>query len=339
MQDEIFMSRAIQLAKKALGNTYPNPLVGAVITYNGKVIGEGHHQKAGMPHAEINAINSVKDKSLLPLSTIYVTLEPCAHYGKTPPCAERIVKEKFARVVVGCKDPFAKVDGKGMEMIQSNGIPLTHGVLEKQCTDLNKRFFTFHKEKRPFFHLKWAQSRDGFMDKDFKQTKISNELSTQKVHLLRTQEEAILVGTTTALVDNPSLNSRGVKGKNPIRILIDLELKVPKEAKIFSDIAPTIILNEKHEGTEGHLTYALIDRKDFISSLSAKLYELGIQSVLVEGGAKTLQTFIDSGNWDEITRITAQEKVLISGTKAPTIKGEIKSKELIEDDVWEIFRL
>jgi diaminohydroxyphosphoribosylaminopyrimidine deaminase/5-amino-6-(5-phosphoribosylamino)uracil reductase len=208
MNHEFYINRCIELAKKALGNTYPNPLVGSVIVYNNKIIGEGFHQKAGEPHAEINAINSVKDVTLLKESTIYVSLEPCSHFGKTPPCANKIVETGFKKVVIGTLDSNEKVNGKGKKILEDAGIEVVSGVLEKECQDLNKRFFTYHQKQRPFVILKWAQSQDGFLDKDFKPTQIGNPLTKQFVHQLRSQEHAILVGTNTAITDNPSLTSR-----------------------------------------------------------------------------------------------------------------------------------
>ena len=220
MTDEFYLRRCIELAKKAAGDTYPNPLVGSVIVHNGKIIGEGYHEKAGEPHAEINAINSVKDSSVLPESTIYVSLEPCSHFGKTPPCALKLKEIGFKTVVIGTLDSHEKVNGKGKQILEDAGIKVVSGVLEKECRDLNKRFFTFHQKKRPYIILKWAQSADGFMDKNFQPYPISNDIVNQYTHQLRAEEHAILVGTQTALRDNPSLTVRNVSGKNPIRILI-----------------------------------------------------------------------------------------------------------------------
>ena len=206
--DELYIKRCIELAQKALGKTYPNPLVGSVIVHNGKIIGEGYHHKAGENHAEINAINSVENKELIPESTIYVSLEPCAHYGKTPPCALKIKELGFKKVVIGAMDSHDKVNGKGKKIIQDAGIEAVSGILEQDCINLNKRFFTYHEKKRPYIILKWAESGDGFLDKDFKPTPISNSLVNQFVHQLRADEHAILVGTQTALNDNPSLTDR-----------------------------------------------------------------------------------------------------------------------------------
>jgi diaminohydroxyphosphoribosylaminopyrimidine deaminase/5-amino-6-(5-phosphoribosylamino)uracil reductase len=228
------MNRCIELAKKARGNTYPNPLVGSVIVHNGVVIGEGYHKKAGEPHAEINAINSVKNKDLLQESTIFVSLEPCSHFGKTPPCANKIVECGIPNVVIGSLDPHEKVNGNGKRILENAGVNVVSGVLEKECKILNKRFFIFQKNKRPFILLKWAQSADGFIDKDFQPVQISNALSSQFVHQLIAEEHAIFVGTQTALRDNPRISTRNVFGRNPIRILIDKELKVPGSFNIYN---------------------------------------------------------------------------------------------------------
>lgn len=332
MNHETYIKRCIELAKKALGNTYPNPLVGAIIVHDGKIIGEGYHKKAGEPHAEINAINSVKNPELLPDSTIYVSLEPCAHFGKTPPCSFKLREIGFKKVVIGSMDSHDKVNGKGKKILEDAGIETASGLLEEECRDLNKRFFTFHEKKRPYLILKWAESADGFMDKDFKPTKISNELASQWVHQMRSEEHAILVGTQTALTDNPSLTTRLVEGRNPVRILIDLDLKVPNDFHIFNEEAPTFIINTKKETTDGHLTYLKVSREQLLENLIQKLYENQIQSVLIEGGRYTLQQFIDSGLWDEAIIIKNENLYLGNGTKAPKISKEHSSEDKIRDN-------
>ena len=253
MTDEIYMKRCIDLAKKAVGYTYPNPLVGSVIVHNGLIIGEGFHQKAGENHAEINAVNSVKNKALLKEATIYVSLEPCAHFGKTPPCANKIIETGFKKVVIGTLDSHEKVNGKGKKLIEEAGIEVVSGVLERECQELNKRFFTFHRKKRPFIILKWAESGDGFLDQDFKPTQIGNSLTKQFVHQLRSEEHAILVGTNTALTDNPALTTREITGRNPVRILIDFELKVPLDFNIYNNEAPTLIFNAIKDSEEKNI--------------------------------------------------------------------------------------
>lgn len=322
MKNELFMKRCIELAKMAIGQTYPNPLVGSVIVHNGKIIGEGYHRKAGEVHAEINAINSVKDASLLPFSDIYVSLEPCAHFGKTPPCALKIKEIGFKKVFIGALDPHEKVNGQGKKIIEEAGIEVTDGILEKECRELNKRFFTFHQKKRPYILLKWAQSEDGFLDANFKPVHIGNPLTQQFVHVLRNQEHAILVGTQTALNDNPSLTTRAVAGRNPTRILIDFDLKVPSSYQIFNKDAKTIIFNGMKNQIENHLHFIKVEKENSMQQLLTKLYEHQIQSVLVEGGRSTLQQFIDAGIWDEAIIIKNPNLRLEKGTKAPKFNGD-----------------
>ncbi|MBQ0152911.1 MAG: bifunctional diaminohydroxyphosphoribosylaminopyrimidine deaminase/5-amino-6-(5-phosphoribosylamino)uracil reductase RibD [Chryseobacterium sp.] len=320
MQEEFYIKRCVELAQKALGKTYPNPMVGSVIVHNGNIIGEGYHHKAGENHAEVNAILSVKDKSLLPESTIYVSLEPCAHYGKTPPCALKIIETGFKKVVIGAMDSHDKVNGKGKKLIQDAGIEVVSGILEKECTDLNKRFFTYHQKQRPYIILKWAESSDQFIDKDFKPYSISNTMVNQYVHQLRANEHAILVGTNTAIKDNPSLTVRNVEGKNPIRILIDFDLKVSKASQIFNSEAETIIINSTKNEVENHLTYIQIDKHNFLPELMKSLHEKQIQSVIIEGGNYILQQFIDAKLWDEAIVIKNEHLTLNNGTKAPIFK-------------------
>jgi len=317
MQDEFYIKRCIELAQKALGKTYPNPLVGSVIVHNGEIIGEGYHHKAGENHAEINAINSVKNKDLIPESTIYVSLEPCAHYGKTPPCALKIKELGFKKVVIGAMDSHDKVNGKGKKIIQDAGIEAVSGVLENECIELNKRFFSYHEKQRPYIILKWAESGDGFMDKDFKPYSISNSLVNQFVHQLRADEHAILVGTQTALNDNPSLTVRNVEGVNPIRILIDFDLKAPRDFKIYNDEAKTLVFNSIQEGTENNIHFIKIEKENFLSDLMKALYKEQIQSVIIEGGSFTLQQFISANLWDEAIVIENENLKLENGTKAP----------------------
>ncbi len=318
-EDEFYIRRCIELAGKALGRTYPNPLVGSVIVHHGKIIGEGYHHKAGEPHAEINAISSVTDKSLIPEATIYVSLEPCAHFGKTPPCALKIKELGFKKVVIGAMDSHDKVNGKGKKMIQDAGIEAISGILEKECIQLNKRFFTYHEKKRPYIILKWAESGDVFLDKDFKPCPISNALVNQFVHQLRADEHAILVGTQTALNDNPSLTVRNWEGINPIRVLIDFDLKVPKDFKLYNGEAKTIVFNSIKEGTENHIQFVKIEKENFLSDLMNALYKEQIQSIIIEGGRFTLQQFIDAGLWDEALVIKNEYLMLENGTKAPEL--------------------
>ena len=244
--EEFFMQRCIELASKAMGCASPNPMVGSVIVYNNKIIGEGYHEKYGSHHAEVNAINSVKDKSLLSKSTLYVNLEPCAHFGKTPPCSDLIIQNKIPEVVIGCVDTFSEVSGKGIERMRSVGIDVKVGVLENESRELNKRFFTFHEKKRPYIILKWAESKDGFIAPK-NQTKpfwMTSSESKKLAHKWRAEEDAILIGRITAEKDNPSLTVREVEGSNPIRIVIDKDLKLSADFNLFNNDAKTIIFNQ-----------------------------------------------------------------------------------------------
>ncbi|MCD9853210.1 bifunctional diaminohydroxyphosphoribosylaminopyrimidine deaminase/5-amino-6-(5-phosphoribosylamino)uracil reductase RibD [Epilithonimonas sp. JDS] len=333
MNDEFYINRCIELAQKALGKTYPNPLVGSVIVHNNSIIGEGFHKKAGEPHAEINAINSIKeeDKHLIPESTIYVSLEPCAHFGKTPPCALKIVELGFKKVVIGAMDSHDKVNGKGKKIITDAGIEVISGILEDECRELNKRFFTYHEKKRPFIILKWAQSADGFMDKDFKPTQISNSLSKQFVHQIRSEEHAILVGKNTALHDNPSLTVREIEGRNPIRILIDFNLDIPESCNIYNDEAETIIFNSIKDSKDKYLKFIKIEKENSLDQILEKLYELQIQSVIIEGGRFTLQQFIDQNLWDETLIFKNPNLNLENGTKAPDFNFAPDKTENLRD--------
>lgn len=338
MQDEFYIKRCIELAQKAIGKTYPNPLVGSIIVHNGEIIGEGYHHKAGENHAEINAIDSVKDKSLIPKSTIYVSLEPCAHFGKTPPCALKIKELGFKKVVIGAMDSHDKVNGKGKKIIQEAGIEAISGILEEECIELNKRFFTYHQKKRPYIILKWAESGDGFLDKDFKPTSISNSLVNQFVHQLRADEHSILVGTQTALNDNPSLTARNVKGENPVRILIDFDLKVSQDFRIYNKEAKTLIFNSIKEEITDNIHFIKIGKEDFLENLMNALYKEHIQSVIIEGGRFTLQQFINENIWDETIVIKNENLKLENGTKAPEFPFTPKKTEIFRDNILEFYR-
>ena len=322
---EKYIKRCIELAKNGLGTTYPNPLVGSVIVYNNEIIGEGWHQKAGEPHAEVNAIHSVKDKSLLSKATIYVSLEPCSHFGKTPPCCDLIIANKIPNVVIGTIDPFAKVAGNGIKKLLEAGKKVTIGILEDECNELNKRFFTFHTKKRPYIILKWAGSQDGFIAPLQREKKepvwITNEFSRQLVHKWRSEEQAILVGTNTVLEDNPSLTVRNWTGNNPIRIVLDQKKRIPKESPIFDTQANTLLISKD-----------TINFKNAIASEIADfLFKNEIQSVIIEGGRQTLQTFIDANIWDE-ARVFKGAKALKNGIKAPLITSVNAKKEQLLDD-------
>jgi diaminohydroxyphosphoribosylaminopyrimidine deaminase / 5-amino-6-(5-phosphoribosylamino)uracil reductase len=320
-----YIKRCIELGKNGLPAAMPNPSVGAVIVYQDKIIGESYTSTYGGNHAEVNAINSVKDKSLLSKATIYVSLEPCSHFGKTPPCSDLIIKNKIPTVVIGTLDSNIKVAGQGIAKLTKAGINVIVGVLEQECREANKRFFTFHEKKRPYIILKWAESQDGFLSpeskKDAKPVWITNEYSRQLVHKWRSEEQAILVGTNTVIVDNPKLNVRDWHGKNPIRIVLDQNNRISKESLIFDNCAKTI-----------QISNSIIDfSKNIAIQITEYLFENQIQSVIIEGGRQTLQTFIDANLWDE-ARVFVGDNTFSSGTKAPTITGKTIVKKTIKND-------
>ncbi len=336
--DEQMMQRCIQLAKNGLGKTYPNPMVGCVIVHDGKIIAEGWHQKAGEPHAEVNAINQIQNKEILKNSTLYVSLEPCAHHGKTPPCADLIVHHQIQKVIVGTVDLFAKVNGLGIQKLKNAGVEVISGVLEKECRELNKRFFTFHQLKRPYVILKWAQTANGFMaTENGKQKWITNEFSKQLVHKWRTEEQSILVGTKTAEMDNPQLNSRLWNGNQPIRLVLDKDLKLNPDLHLFDRNQRTIVFTKKEKLSQENLEFikVLFD-ENLPNSILDKLYELDIQSVIIEGGKKTLESFIRKDLWDE-ARIFTSPTIWDSGIKSPDFKGSLVETKTISTDKLEIF--
>lgn len=347
---EKYIKRCIELAKNGLGTTYPNPLVGSVIVYENQIIGEGWHRKAGEPHAEVNAVNSVKDKSLLAKSTIYVSLEPCSHFGKTPPCCDLIIANKIPNIVIGTVDPFAKVSGNGIKKLIEAGRNVTVGILEDECNELNKRFFTFHKNKRPYVILKWAESQDGFLspheilrkaqnDNEKKPVWITNQYSRQLVHKWRTEEQAILVGTQTVLDDNPKLDSRDWRGNNPVRIVLDRSGKIPNNYFVKDNKSDTIIITEQENlqnSSKISFENAIFDSNLAFSILDI-LFKKDIQSVIIEGGKQTLQTFIDANLWDE-ARVFKGTIYFGNGTKSPDFKVNLVSKETILNDELLIFK-
>jgi diaminohydroxyphosphoribosylaminopyrimidine deaminase/5-amino-6-(5-phosphoribosylamino)uracil reductase len=325
-----YMQRAIDLALLGAGHVSPNPMVGAVIVCDDRIIGEGYHQRYGQAHAEVNAVNMVIEKynnaeELLKRSTIYVTLEPCAHYGKTPPCADLLIKYRMRHVVIGCRDPFEQVNGKGIEKLNQAGIEVTTGVLEQECLDVNKRFFTRVKKHRPYIILKWAQTQDGFFAPgDGTQHWITGPEARRLVHKWRSEEDAILVGKNTAMIDNPQLNVRLWKGRPPKRIVIDRRLELSSNLHLFDQSVETIIFNEVKTDLIDNLKYiALEDFDRFVPQyILYQLYLQDIQSVIIEGGAHTLNTFIEANLWDE-ARIFKGASVLAKGIKAPQITGII----------------
>ncbi|MEP6583122.1 MAG: bifunctional diaminohydroxyphosphoribosylaminopyrimidine deaminase/5-amino-6-(5-phosphoribosylamino)uracil reductase RibD [Ginsengibacter sp.] len=328
--DEQYMARCIQLAKEGAGNVAPNPMVGAVLVYGDTIIGEGYHQKYGQAHAEVNCINSIaaENKELISKSTLYVSLEPCSHFGKTPPCSDLIIENKISKVVIGCQDVFKEVSGRGIQKLKAAGIEVEVGVSEKECKDLNKRFFTFHEKFRPFIILKWAQSMNGKIGVDSNERiLISNDYSNRLVHKWRSEEAGILIGTNTALHDDPSLTTRLWHGKNPVRIIIDKDLKSPSSLRIFNGEAKTIVYNLSKNSTEENLVYVKLEKENFTQQLIHSLFEMNIQSIIVEGGAKTLQFFIDSGLWDE-ARVIINEGMIIEGRiPAPEMKHFVLEKK------------
>ncbi|WMN06194.1 bifunctional diaminohydroxyphosphoribosylaminopyrimidine deaminase/5-amino-6-(5-phosphoribosylamino)uracil reductase RibD [Marivirga arenosa] len=333
-QDEIFMQRALQLASYGRPTVSPNPMVGCVIVLEGKIIGEGWHQKAGEPHAEVLAIRNVKDHELLKRATAYVTLEPCAHYGKTPPCAELLVEKQLKKVVIGCLDPNPLVAGKGVKILEDAGIEVVCDVLKEESLNINKQFFTFFQKKRPYIVLKWAETADGFVAREnFDSKWISNGLSRQLVHKWRTELDSILVGKNTVIYDNPKLNARDWPGKNPIRIVIDHKLEVDQEKFLYSDGLNTICFHssEKEIMDSQSCKFIQLSQKEFLSDLLGYLYQNKIQSVLVEGGAQTLESFIKAELWDE-ARVFKSSNRFGSGIKSPQLKdGVLVSQQNIKD--------
>lgn len=344
---EFYMNRCLQLAKNGLGTTYPNPLVGSVIVHEGKIIGEGWHRKSGEPHAEVLAIQSVKDRTLLKEATLYVNLEPCSHFGKTPPCCDLILQHDIPNVVIGTIDSHSKVAGKGIHKLKEQGKNVTVGVLEKTCLELNKRFFTFHTKKRPFIILKWAETKDGFIapimpelteHNQLQPIWITNVYSRQLVHKWRSEEEAILVGTKTVLTDNPHLNTRDWAGKNPIRLVIDKSGKINPNFNVKDNKQTTLIFTEQenYKNSE-HTNYEnVIFDKNLIFNILKIAFEKNISSILVEGGRETLQSFIDIDLWDEIRMFTGNEK-FGNGIKAPVFNGKPIFEQTLNGDQLKIF--
>lgn len=327
------MLRALELAQMGKFYASPNPRVGAVIVHNNKIIGEGFHQKYGEPHAEVNAINSVKNKQLLSESTIYVTLEPCSHFGKTPPCADLIIKHQLKRVVICNIDPFEKVDGSGIKKLKTAGIDVEINCLKSEGLEVNKRFFTFHLKKRPYVILKWAESKDGYLAKnDNQQTWITNSVSKQLVHLWRAEESAILIGKNTAEIDNPTLTTREVEGKNPVRLIIDENLQLPKSLKIFNSEAKTIVLNSLQTKQDGHLHFIQADcRSQLTQSIMNVCYKNNLQSIIIEGGASILKQFIEHNCWDE-ARVFTGQPTFKNGLLAPKLNLAPHKSKLIQQD-------
>ncbi len=336
--DEKYMKYCLDLAVKGLGHAAPNPMVGSVVVYEGEIIGEGYHEQFGQAHAEVNAILSVKDKERLKKSTLYVNLEPCSHFGKTPPCADLIIEHKIPFVVIGSIDTNSLVSGQGISKLAKAGIDVKVGILEESCKKLNKRFYTFHEKKRPYIILKWAQSADGFIDvkrheeSTAKPIQISNSDSKKLLHLWRSQEQAIVIGTNTALLDNPQLTVREVEGKNPLRISVDKWLRIPRHFHLFDQSTPSLIFTSIDEPSKNNLEFIKINfEKAVIPQLLEELYKRNIQSLLVEGGELFLNSFIEEGLWDA-ARVFISEKELGKGVNAPVLKQKPVVRENISGD-------
>jgi diaminohydroxyphosphoribosylaminopyrimidine deaminase/5-amino-6-(5-phosphoribosylamino)uracil reductase len=337
--DEKYMLRAIDLARLGMGNVSPNPMVGCVIVHEGLIIGEGYHREFGKAHAEVEAINRVKNKALLRESVLYVTLEPCSHFGKTPPCADLILEHAIPNVVVGTLDPFVQVAGRGIEILRKGGCKVIVGYQEEKCISLNRRFFTFHQKGRPYVILKWAQTADGFIDIDRSHeqygqpTWITNDLSRIAVHKMRTDESAILVGTNTAKKDNPSLTVREWMGNQPLRLLIDRELMLPTALTLFDQTVPTVVYTSREEVGKDNLEYKTITfNGEQLVQILADLHQRAVSSLIVEGGQILINSFINSGTWDE-ARVFVGKNIFHCGVRAPFLNGVlVKSEEL--DDSW-----
>lgn len=338
--DEQYMHRCLQLAAKGAGFVAPNPMVGAVLVYKDRIIGEGYHMQCGYAHAEVNCINSVsaEDQHLIHCSTMYVSLEPCAHYGKTPPCADLIIAKKIPHVVIGCRDPFKQVDGKGIERLQQAGIDVTIDILEKDCMELNKRFFTFHTKHRPYIILKWAQTAyKKIATASDDRLLITNALTNKLVHKWRSEEAGILVGTNTALLDDPELSNRLWSGRSPVRLLVDMHLRLPSSLKLFNKQQPAIVFNLlQHAMNDNGLSYYQVTEDvSVVHQILNACYQNNIQSILVEGGAKLLQSFIDERAWDEARIITNESLLIEQGLSAPElgINNIMQTEHILTDRI------
>jgi diaminohydroxyphosphoribosylaminopyrimidine deaminase/5-amino-6-(5-phosphoribosylamino)uracil reductase len=342
--NEKYMMRCLALARLGAGSVAPNPMVGCVIVCRGKIIGEGFHQKYGEAHAEVNAVNAVANAELLKESTLYVSLEPCAHHGLTPPCSDLIVEKQIPQVVIGTVDPFSEVAGKGIEKLRRAGVDVEVGMLEEECRELNKRFFTFHEKKRPYIILKWAQTPDGFIDmvrsrKDFGEpTWITGDLALRLVHKFRSEEGAILVGTNTAEKDNPSLTVRHWAGNNPLRAVTDKNLRLPENLKLFDGSVKTLVFNSvRQDETEAVERVKVSFGENSISQILNELHRRKVLSVIVEGGKQLLESFICAGLWDEVHVFTGA-KFFHSGIRAPEFTGLLTASEQLDADWLNVFR-
>jgi len=328
---ETYMRRCLDLARRGEGSVSPNPLVGCVIVHEGRIIGEGFHREFGGPHAEVNAVESVRNRDLLAGSILYVSLEPCAHFGKTPPCADMIIANRIPKVVIGMEDPFPAVAGKGTEKLREAGITVETGILEGESRELNRRFVTFHEKKRPFVILKWAQTLDGFiagenlLSRPDHPLRISGDLAIRLAHLQRSTEDAVLVGTRTAFLDNPELTVREWSGRNPVRIVLDRSLRLPGSLKLFNHQSATLVFNGQTSGQADNLLYEKIDFDGNLpEQILDRMYMRNLQSLVVEGGSRTLQSFIDRDLWDE-AHIYTGSFFIFRGLKAPSLSGTVQA--------------
>ena len=332
------MQRALDLAQLSIGAVSPNPMVGCVIVHHNKIIGEGRHERYGAAHAEVNAVASVDDPLLLSDSTVYVNLEPCSHFGKTPPCADMLVKHRVKKVVIANIDPNPLVSGKGIEKLKAARIEVVTGILETQGRELNKRFFTFMEKKRPYLILKWAETSDGFIAREnFDSKWISNEHSRKLVHKWRSEEDAVLVGTGTALHDNPALTVRDWAGRNPVRIVIDRFGKLPQTLALFDGSQQTICYTAHRDESAKNLEVVKLPETDFITAMLNDLFKRNVQSVIIEGGATTLSQFLKERLWDEARIFTSPEQ-FGSGIAAPKFTGNLMSRESVFTDTLAIYR-
>jgi len=341
LNHEHYIKRCLEISKLGIGTTRPNPSVGAVLVVDDRIIGEGFTSPYGGNHAEVNAISAVKDQTLLAIATMYVTLEPCSHFGKTPPCADLIIKSEIKKVVIGCIDSNVLVAGKGIERLQNAGCEVIVGVLEKECKAHHRRFFTFQTKKRPFIILKWAQTLDAYVAPKNRAIQapvwITNEASRQLVHKWRCEEQAILVGTTTVLDDNPGLDVRYWKGEDPVRIVIDKELKIPANLKVYDGSVKTIFINESSTYVKGTIFFEKINfSKPIAIQICEVLFKHNIQSLIVEGGTKTIQTFIDENLWDE-ARVFSGEVHFNDGVNAPKFDVIPTKEENIKGDILKTY--
>lgn len=340
-EHELYMTRCLQLALQAQGETAPNPMVGSVVVHNGQIVGEGYHRKYGEAHAEVNAIASVKDQTVLKESTLFVNLEPCSHYGKTPPCAKLIIEKKIPRVVIGMSDPNPLVNGKGIRLLREAGVEVVEPVLLDACLDLNKRFVTMQTKHRPYIILKWAQTADGFLDRfrddaSVPPLRISTDITKALNHQIRSIESSILVATNTALLDNPHLTSYKWGSKNPVRLMVDRSLRVPASYKIYDQLARTIIFTDRKEGNDRNLTFAMLDfSKNIVPQILDYLYLAQINSVIVEGGSQLLNSFIEAYLWDE-AYVEVSPICIHTGVAAPSINMRVTETRHYEQHVVNI---